>query len=87
MKQTVYTKRFEDLITTLLKIKSKKEMNDFIKGILSPKELEEIPTRLAIVKMLKQKVAQRQIAEELEVGIATVTRGSRELKKGSFKYI
>ena len=87
MKQTVSRKRFEDLITTLLKIKSKKEMNDFIKGILTPKELEEIPTRLAIVKMLKQKVAQRKIAQKLKIGIATVSRGSRELKKGSFKYI
>ena len=87
MKQTVYKKRFDDLITTLIKIKSKKEMNDFIKGILTPKELEEIPTRLAIVKMLKQKVAQRKIAQKLKIGIATVSRGSRELKKGSFKYI
>jgi len=87
MKQTVCKKRFEDLIAILLKIKSKKEMNDFIKGILTPKELEEIPTRLAIVKMLKQKIGQRKIAQKLKVGIATVTRGSRELKKGSFKYI
>ena len=87
MKDIVYNKRFEELVSTLLKIKSKEQMRDFIKGILSPKELEEIPARLAIVKMLKQKVAQRKIAEELEVGIATVTRGSKELKKGSFKYI
>ena len=87
MKQTIYTKRLEDLITTLLKIKSKEKMNDFIKGILTPKELEEIPTRLAIVKMLKQKVAQRKIAQKLKVGIATVTRGSRELRKSRFKYI
>ena len=87
MKDTVYKKRFGELVSTLLKIKSKEQMKDFIKGILSPKELNEIPTRLTIVKMLKQKVSQRKIAEKLKVGIATVTRGSRELKKGSFKYI
>jgi len=56
-----------------------------LRAILTPQELEAIPKRLEIVKMLKQGVSQREIADKLGLGIATVTRGSRELKKGNFK--
>ncbi len=73
-----------ELIDILLKVKTKEEMYDFLQGILTPKELLELPNRLAIVKMLKQGVSQQEIAEKLHVGIATVTRGSKELQKGRF---
>lgn len=75
------------LIDTLLQIKTKAEMRDFLLGILTPAELVEIPTRLQIVKKLKQGVGQHQIAQELGVGVATVTRGSKELQKGRFQTI
>ena len=75
------------LIDHLLQIKTEKEMLEFLKGILTPQELNEIPTRLQIIKMLKQEVPQHQIAKELNVGVATVTRGSKELQKGRFKNI
>lgn len=80
-------KSFKELIDLILSIKSKEEMEDFLLGILTPKELQEIPTRLSIVKMLKQGIPQHEIAERLGVGVATVTRGSRELQKGRFRVI
>jgi len=76
--------RLNQLTATLLKMKNQKEMVDFLKGILTPKELEEIATRLEIVKMLRDGIPQHRIAEKLGVGIATVTRGSREIKLGRF---
>ncbi len=76
-----------DLIDLLLGVRSRAEMQDFLEGILTPKELEEIPMRLRIVRLLKSGVAQHKIAEDLGVGIATVTRGSMELKKGRFKTV
>ncbi|TSC88027.1 MAG: TrpR family transcriptional regulator, trp operon repressor [Microgenomates group bacterium Gr01-1014_7] len=76
-----------ELIDLLLDIKDKEYMKDFLLGILTPKELEEIPTRLQIVKMLKQGISQHKVAEDLKVGIATVTRGSKELQKGRFKVV
>lgn len=79
--------RREELLSTFLKITSKKELENFLEGILTPKELEEIPMRLQIVKMLKKGKPQHQIADELGIGIATVTRGSKELQKGRFKYV
>lgn len=76
-----------ELIDLLLNIKNKEEMKNFLLGILTPKELEEIPTRLQIVKMLKKGTSQHEIAEKLGVGIATVTRGSKEIKLGRFKVV
>lgn len=77
----------DGLINLLLRIKTRSEMEDFLLGILTPKELKEIPMRLSIVKMLKAGVPQHEIAESLGVGVATVTRGSRELRKGRFKVV
>lgn len=80
-------KALEELIDLLLNIKTKKEMEDFLLGILTPKELDEIPMRLRIVKMLKEGIPQHKIADELGIGVATVTRGSKELQKGRFKAV
>lgn len=80
-------KQLDELIELLLSIRTKEDMKDFLLGIFTPKELEEIPTRLQIVKMLKKGTSQHQIAEKLGVGIATVTRGSKEIQLGRFKVI
>lgn len=79
--------RLDNLVGTLLDIKGKNEMRDFLYGILTPYELREIPRRLEIVKRLKAGIGQHKIAKDLGVGVATVTRGSRELKKGRFKNV
>lgn len=77
----------DELVITLLSIKTREELLDFLRGILTPQELEEIQTRLQIVKMLKRGIAQHQIAKELGVGVATITRGSKELQKGRFRNV
>lgn len=80
-------KNLADLIDMLLKIQTKGEMYDFLQGILTPKELLELPNRLQIVKMLKKGISHHDIAEKLRVGVATVTRGSREIQKGRFQNV
>jgi len=77
----------KELIDLLLAIKTKEDMKDFLLGILTPKELEEISMRLKIVKMLKKGISQHEIAEKLGIGVATVTRGSKEIQKGRFKAV
>lgn len=76
-----------DFIMTLHQMDTPEKMRDFLEGILTPKELLEIPVRLQIVKKLKHGASQHEIVGDLGVGIATVTRGSRELQKGHFKYV
>lgn len=79
-----YNKHLSELIKSILKLKNQDEVFYFLKWILTPKELKQLPARLQIVKMLKAKVPQRQIAKKLGVGIATITRGTRELQKNPF---
>jgi len=76
-----------DLVLAFLQQKSKQEMFDFLKGILTPGEIVELSKRLQIVKMLKKGIPHQRIARQLEVGVGTVTRGSRELRKGRFQNI
>lgn len=76
-----------EFIDAILSMKTKGEMNDFLEGILTPKELLEIPNRLEIIKMLKKGISQHEVADKLKVGVATVTRGSRELQQGRFKNV
>ncbi len=42
-----------ELVEAFLKNKSNEEMLDFLKGILTPREIEKLSTRLQIVKLLK----------------------------------
>jgi TrpR family transcriptional regulator, trp operon repressor len=73
------------LIETILSLKTKDQMENLLLGILTPQELEQLPVRLEVVKRLKKGDPQRKIADDLGVGIATVTRGATEIKKGRFK--
>jgi len=76
-----------ELVEAFLAQKSKAEMLDFLKGILTPKEFDELVTRLQIVKLLKSGLPHQEIARRLGVGVATITRGSREIRMGRFKNI
>lgn len=76
-----------ELINAFLRQKTRQEMLEFLKGILTPKELEELTNRLQIIKLLKKGLPHQEIARQLKVGVATVTRGSRELRLGRFKNI
>jgi TrpR family trp operon transcriptional repressor len=78
---------FKNLINHILSLQSDSEVKDFLESILTTAELEEIPKRIEIVKLLKQGISQHKIAEKLGVGIATITRGSKELQKGKFKFL
>ena len=76
-----------ELVQVFSKIASdKKLLRAFLEDILTPTEYKEIPMRWQIVKQLAKGISQREIAKNLNVSVATITRGSRELlnKKGGF---
>jgi len=77
-------KAVKELVEALLNVDTDKDMLLLLQGLLTLGELKEIASRLQIVKMLKAGVPQREIASTLNVGIATVTKGSREIKRGRF---
>lgn len=78
------TSYYNSLVEAFLSLKTKSDVKTFLDGILTPKEREELPVRLQIVKLLKKGVPQHEIASKLGVGVATVTRGSKEISKGNF---
>jgi TrpR family transcriptional regulator, trp operon repressor len=73
------------LVDALLRVKTRKEMESMLRGLLTQKELEELPKRLEIFKQLKKGVPQHEIADKVGVGVATVTRGSQEIQRGQIQ--
>ena len=63
----------------------KDDLDGFLEDILSPQEIEAIDERIKIMHALTAGKTQREIAEELELSITTVSRGSRILQYGRLK--
>jgi len=76
-------KDLEPLVNHLLAQNSSEKMEKTLRDLLTVGELADVANRLQIIEMLQQGVPQRQIADKLGVGIATVTRGSQHLKRSS----
>lgn len=80
----------KNIIEAIISIgKDKVLLDAFLEDLLTPAEYIEVKKRWEIVKMLNAGVNQHQIVKDLHVGIATVTRGSRELlnSDGGFKKV
>ena len=58
-----------------------KNMELLLKALFTSKELKEFDNRLKIFQLLMQGKKHREISEDLNVGIATVTRGSLAFEK------
>lgn len=78
----------KEIIEVISKVaKDKQLLADFIRDILTPHEFDNIGVRWQIVKRLAKGEYQESIAADLHLGISTVTRGSREMRKkeGGFR--
>ncbi len=76
-----------DLYELLTLVETPKEAALLLHELLTPQELTQISERWQLVKMLDKGVTQREIAEKLNLSIATVTRGSKAYKEGKgFQY-
>ncbi|SBS26653.1 Trp operon repressor [Marinomonas spartinae] len=71
----------QDLIQFLSEVDDEVVLEKRLKVLLTPSEISEMVSRLKIIALLDEGVPQRDIAKQLGVGIATVTRGSRALKE------
>ena len=71
----------KDLIQFLTEVDDESVLEKRLKVLLKPNEISEMVSRLKIIALLDEGVPQRDIAKQLGVGIATVTRGSRALKE------
>ncbi|KZN14146.1 Trp family transcriptional regulator [Marinomonas sp. TW1] len=71
----------QPLIEFLSQVDDQALLEKRLRALLTPNEINEVLHRLQILSLLEQGVPQRDIAKQLGVGIATVTRGSRALKE------
>ena len=80
----------KELIEVIHRVaRDKNLLQDFIHDILTHREFENISVRWQIVKRLLNRESQRTIAQDLNIGIGTVTRGSRVLlnREGGFQKV
>jgi len=70
-----------ELSQALSRASDSRLIEDFLRCLLTPPEIADIAGRWALVKELRKKKTQREIAKDLGVSLCKITRGSRELKK------
>lgn len=78
---------FNAFIDLLHSARDKQLLEDLLMGVTTDTERKELVRRVEIVKRLIAGEPQQKIASDLGVGIATVTRGSKELSQGRFKVL
>lgn len=69
-----------DLVDLICSLKSKNEVEEFVRDMFTPNEFDTLAKRWRIIKMLNEGYTQRDIAKELQVSLCKVTRGSKILK-------
>lgn len=72
---------YQSLITHLANCDDNKQIDAVLTALLTDKERQEIGNRIRIFDLLEQGTTQREIADNLGVGIATVSRGAKALQK------
>ncbi len=77
---------WQDVLDLVAKAVEKNKHEMILTMLMTPDEREAIQARMNIFnELLKGELSQRQISQLLGVGIATITRGSNELKNKSDK--
>ena len=72
--------KLDEIINILATLTSKEEIAGFLTEIFTQNELETLSKRWRIMKLLSLGATQREIANELNVSLCKVTRGSKILK-------
>jgi TrpR family transcriptional regulator, trp operon repressor len=73
---------WHDFINLCLSVKDEKMLVLLFDLFFTPEEKTDLASRYQIIKaLLKKEKPQRQIAKDLKISIAKITRGSNELKR------
>ena len=73
------TDPYHSLLSHLANCTDSKEIEKLLSALLTDKEQHDIANRIRIFDLLDRGITQRDISEQLGVGIATVSRGARAM--------
>lgn len=76
----------DNLLKALLSMKTPLELKNFLRDLMTVKELKDISQRWQIVLMLEKKIPYLEIAKQVGVSTTTVTRVARWLNHGQNGY-
>lgn len=83
-----YKEGWKGFVELCLATQDPKNLSTFFDLILTPEEKENLAMRYLILRdLLAQKKTQRDMAEDLHVSIAKITRGSNEIKRTDADFI
>lgn len=77
----------QTLVQLIVNAKTQADAEKLIDSLLTRAEIKALSQRLEIIRLLKAGVCQRDIARQLGVGIATVSKGSAALQSGHFSFL
>jgi len=77
----------DDVVTYISSLENRHQLEIFLLGILTPKEILKICNRYQVAALLNEGWDQRAIADMLQIGIGTVTRISTKCQEGYFEYV
>lgn len=83
MSQTVkiFPGALNELCVAISKVEDPALIEEFFRSLLTKKELAEVSSRWALVRLIDEGMSQRRIAAKLGLSLCKITRGSKELKK------
>jgi len=74
MKNTELKKEFKDIITILESMNNKNDIFDFLRDLLSEKEILEFSNRFKIAQMLENKISYKEIERQTWTSSTTIAR-------------
>jgi TrpR-related protein YerC/YecD len=86
MKKSDIKNEYTNLLDALMLLKSKNEVQNFLRDLLTEQELSEFENRWNAAQMLSRKIPYFQIQQETGLSSATVARVSMWLRKGKGGY-
>jgi TrpR-related protein YerC/YecD len=79
MKNNELKTYFDDIITVLSKMNDKTKIFNFLRDLLSEKEILEFSNRFKVAQMLEEKLSYKQIEKETKMSSTTIARISKFL--------
>ena len=82
----IRTKAMEQLFRAILNLETEEECGDFLEDLMTIRELQDISQRFEVAVLLSQGKNYQEVAQEVRVSSATISRVNKCLQYGSGGY-